>query len=277
MEKIMDQLIEEIKKQPYYLNFKESEKQLDYEKDLIQRYREVLDEYEQMKKYEDYIDTSNVKEKLKSIKLEMNASSYIKNYYSNLHSLNDQLDEITKLPKGVAVIYQNDWLEPVLCKIEKFKGEERPYKKTSTIFFASSDEQKKTLIQSLLRKNVGEQLDMTVGELTNMLIGMDIPTNLKMKAIKVFRINGTCSLNDISPIIYDLVCNYLTEKEAENVDSIEEWRNVFIYAQDSLLADFDTSNQNRAIECVLREQIERYDKPAEYLNAWNEFLKKEVM
>lgn len=189
----------------------------------------------------------------------------------------NQLDEITKLPKGVAVIYQNDWLEPVLCKIEKFKGEERPYKKTSTIFFASSDEQKKTLIQSLLRKNVGEQLDMTVGELTNMLIGMDIPTNLKMKAIKVFRINGTCSLNDISPIIYDLVCNYLTEKEAENVDSIEEWRNVFIYAQDSLLADFDTSNQNRAIECVLREQIERYDKPAEYLNAWNEFLKKEVM
>ncbi|WP_448916620.1 helicase HerA domain-containing protein [Eubacterium ramulus] len=188
-----------------------------------------------------------------------------------------QLDEITKLPKGVAVIYQNDWLEPVLCKIEKFKGEERPYKKTSTIFFASSDEQKKTLIQSLLRKNVGEQLDMTVGELTDMLIGMDIPTNLKMKAIKVFRINGTCSLNDISPIIYDLVCNYLTEKEAENVDSIEEWRNVFIYAQDSLLADFDTSNQNRAIECVLREQIERYDKPAEYLNAWNEFLKKEVM
>lgn len=189
----------------------------------------------------------------------------------------NQLDEITKLPKGVAVIYQNDWLEPVLCKIEKFKGEERPYKKTSTIFFASSDEQKKTLIQSLLRKNVGEQLDMTVGELTDMLIGMDIPTNLKMKAIKVFRINGTCSLNDISPIIYDLVCNYLTEKEAENVDSIEEWRNVFIYAQDSLLADFDTSNQNRAIECVLREQIERYDKPAEYLNAWNEFLKKEVM
>ena len=97
MEKIMDQLIEEIKKQPYYLNFKESEKQLDYEKNLIQRYREVLDEYEQMKKYEDYIDTSNVKEKLKSIKLEMNASLYIKKYYSNLHLLNDQLDEITKL------------------------------------------------------------------------------------------------------------------------------------------------------------------------------------
>lgn len=189
----------------------------------------------------------------------------------------DQLDEITKLPKGVAVVYQNDWLEPVLCKIEKFKGEERPYKKTSTIFFSSSGEQKKTLIQSLLRKNAGEQLDMTIGKLTDMMVGMDISTNTKINAIKALRINGTCSLKDISPIIYDLVCNSLTEKESENVDSIEEWKNVFIYAQDSLLADFDISNQNKAIECILREQIERYDKPAEYLNTWNAFLKKEVM
>lgn len=189
----------------------------------------------------------------------------------------DQLDEITKLPKGVAVVYQNDWLEPVLCKIEKFKGEEHPYKKTATILFSSSGEQKKTLIQSLLRKNAGEQLDMTIGELTDMMVGMDIPTNIKMKAIKALRINGTCSLKDISPIIYDLVCNSLTEKESENVDSIEEWRNVFVYAQDSLLADLDALKQNKAIECILREQIERYEKPAEYLNTWNEFLKKEVM
>lgn len=189
----------------------------------------------------------------------------------------DQLDEITKLPKGVAVVYQNDWLEPVLCKIEKFKGKEHPYKKTATILFSSSGEQKKALIQSLLRKNAGEQLDMTIGELTDMMVGMDIPTNIKMKAIKALRINGTCSLKDISPIIYDLVCNSLTEKESENVDSIEEWRNVFVYAQDSLLADLDTLKQNKAIECILREQIERYEKPAEYLNTWNEFLKKEVM
>ena len=143
--------------------------------------------------------------------------------------------------------------------------------------FSSSGEQKKTLIQSLLRKNAGEQLDMTIGELTDMMVGMDIPTNIKMKAIKALRINGTCSLKDISPIIYDLVCNSLTEKESENVDSIEEWRNVFVYAQDSLLADLDTLKQNKAIECILREQIERYEKPAEYLNTWNEFLKKEVM
>ena len=38
-----------------------------------------------------------------------------------------QLDEIARLPKGVAVIYQNDWIEPVLCKIDKFEGQEQEY------------------------------------------------------------------------------------------------------------------------------------------------------
>lgn len=39
----------------------------------------------------------------------------------------EQLEEIAKLPKGVAVVYQNDWLEPVLCKIHYFGSEEKPY------------------------------------------------------------------------------------------------------------------------------------------------------
>ena len=39
----------------------------------------------------------------------------------------EQLEEIAKLPKGVAIVYQNDWLEPVLCKIHHFDYEEFQY------------------------------------------------------------------------------------------------------------------------------------------------------
>lgn len=39
-------------------------------------------------------------------------------------SLNDdQIVELTKLPLGVAAVYQNDWLEPVLCKIDEYRPE----------------------------------------------------------------------------------------------------------------------------------------------------------
>ncbi|HGO5823191.1 TPA: ATPase, T2SS/T4P/T4SS family [Mannheimia haemolytica] len=40
----------------------------------------------------------------------------------------EQLEEIAKLPKGVAVVYQNDWLEPVLCSVHHFKADEKAYK-----------------------------------------------------------------------------------------------------------------------------------------------------
>ena len=37
-------------------------------------------------------------------------------------SLNDdQINEIPKLKTGVAVVYQNNWMEPVLCKVDEFK------------------------------------------------------------------------------------------------------------------------------------------------------------
>lgn len=45
-------------------------------------------------------------------------------------SLNDdQIIELAKLPLGVAAVYQNDWLEPVLCRIKRFEGEQ-PYEYT---------------------------------------------------------------------------------------------------------------------------------------------------
>ena len=34
----------------------------------------------------------------------------------------DQIQELAKLQKGVAAIYQNEWIEPVLCHIYKFSG-----------------------------------------------------------------------------------------------------------------------------------------------------------
>ena len=41
----------------------------------------------------------------------------------------DQITELAKLPCGVAAIYQNEWVEPVLCKIEKTCFDNSQYKR----------------------------------------------------------------------------------------------------------------------------------------------------
>ena len=45
----------------------------------------------------------------------------------------DQVNEIAKLPSGVAVVYQNDWVSPVLTMIDKAEVEENPYQAGKTI------------------------------------------------------------------------------------------------------------------------------------------------
>lgn len=37
----------------------------------------------------------------------------------------DQITELAKLPCGVAAVYQNEWVEPVLCKVKKFEDCEK--------------------------------------------------------------------------------------------------------------------------------------------------------
>ena len=39
----------------------------------------------------------------------------------------DQITELARLPRGVAAIYQSDWVEAVLCKVEKFNKSEEQF------------------------------------------------------------------------------------------------------------------------------------------------------
>lgn len=39
----------------------------------------------------------------------------------------DQITELARLPRGVAAVYQNEWVEAVLCKVTEFETDETPY------------------------------------------------------------------------------------------------------------------------------------------------------
>lgn len=40
---------------------------------------------------------------------------------------NDQITELAKLPKGVGAVYQNEWIEPILCQMDKFESDGQSY------------------------------------------------------------------------------------------------------------------------------------------------------
>ena len=189
----------------------------------------------------------------------------------------NQLDEIARLPKGVAVVYQNDWVEPVLCKIGKFDGEEKPYVHKRTFDSIKTASGEKLLLQNLLKKEEGESLELNIQQLRQILLRLPVPTKTKIAALKALQKNGRCTQKDIQAVVYDLVCTSVVEKELDNVESIEEWRDVIVYSGNVELSDLSRNVQNQIGELILREQIERFDRPETYLTQWQEFCKRKVL
>lgn len=64
----------------------------------------------------------------------------------------NQIDEISKLEQGVAIVYQNDWIEPVLSKINKCSLNESLYKVIDSDKTISTKKLKKYLVECLMNE-----------------------------------------------------------------------------------------------------------------------------
>ena len=99
LNELLDNLIKEIKCDQRYIDYLEAEKKLyiPENKSLLKTYQSKLDEYEELKKYEQYIDNTDIKEEIKKLKKQISQNSDIIDYYQKYHCLNDFLEEITSV------------------------------------------------------------------------------------------------------------------------------------------------------------------------------------
>lgn len=99
----------------------------------------------------------------------------------------DQLEEIAKLPKGVAVVYQNDWLEPVLCHIDRFDVSEKPYRYTPIPAPKQKDDTwfRTQMLKLLIKGRLPEQneISIDISEIKEALSLANIPVADKMDII----------------------------------------------------------------------------------------------
>ena len=91
----------------------------------------------------------------------------------------NQVDEIAKLPTGVAVVYQNDWEEPVLCKIGKFEDEEisfefHPNEDNDIVVQDSSV--KSEVLKLLLKGRITEPIDANIDLIEDYLVNSNLST-----------------------------------------------------------------------------------------------------
>jgi hypothetical protein len=140
----------------------------------------------------------------------------------------EQLEEIARLPKGVAVVYQNDWLEPVLCKIDKFESEEGRYvyrgeqKRVDKARFQG--EVLKLLLQNRAKLDAPDARTIEQG-----LAELPFPTRLRIQLVKAlaacregreFHLAREERFDDLSRLVVDLLdCRDRIKTEVKNASS----------------------------------------------------------
>jgi len=79
------------------------------------------------------LDLSAIKNTNTKIVLRLPEKSDKEDIGKSLSLSEEQINEISKFERGVGIVYQNGWEEPILCKIHKPKVRERKYKYTPLV------------------------------------------------------------------------------------------------------------------------------------------------
>lgn len=199
----------------------------------------------------------------------------------------EQLDEITKLPKGVAIVFQNDWLEPVLCKIHKYDGEETPYKYTASLIseMTGDSEFKSEILKLLLKGRVDDTIDID----TELIIGLIDNAKISTKnKIIIHQLLGEYGLTGKLRAWETEKFGLLAELTTELLDCKTKVENIILSAKSyeqlhsALIDIINTNTVNlpdsivlEACRCFMRNNSERGQDRLEIYSAWKNYIENE--
>jgi hypothetical protein len=111
----------------------------------------------------------------------------------------DQIVELSRLDTGVAAVYQNHWLEPVLCKVDEFKTE------SGNQFQAQTLPNLEMFLNKLLGKSDGGELVKEAPKIERWIEELDVDRNTKKRLLKALHEDTPLTKKEIGNALYCLV------------------------------------------------------------------------
>lgn len=198
-----------------------------------------------------------------------------------------QIDEIAKLPTGVAVVYQNDWVEPVLCKIDMYTGNRIPYMKTNeTGHFDNSMAIYKEIIKLLIKGRCpNEPIDLDIDFVLKNIDLLKISSYTKLSIIKIAKEvseNNFEIWDDNNFVKLSLIVSDLFNAQTAVVSLVNKSKdfNELDMGLDRFIKEFVSiqKNLNLAVrQCLMRQYAERDETSKKIYDAWYNNTKKQLL
>ncbi|ASM37015.1 ATP-binding protein [Campylobacter sputorum] len=180
----------------------------------------------------------------------------------------DQIVDVAKLPKGVAVVYQNNWIEAVLCKVDKSCIREEKYS-FSGLFIADGNNNisKARLVKILLSHFKDNTISIQAANSIKVdAMKLDLPVSIKMRICRLLdQKNRSYDLLSVSDIIAYLIVDDKRKYIGIKDKSIEEAE---LYIKDIVAKNIDNlprHYQNIAFQCIINDL---HETDANFVESW---------
>lgn len=170
----------------------------------------------------------------------------------------DQIQELAKLPCGVAAVYQNEWVQPVLCKVERFDTDFSAY-----VFDSDGNEkliQKERDVSDSLLKCImdnelfqkGDKEDLR--ELKSLIIRSGLNTLVKMDFLDYLDAEREKGLGSLRCLVFDFLKAEEAIQASTQYDDIHEWVDAVIEKLDPSVKNYSKKQIDLTMALILHEK-----------------------
>lgn len=194
-------------------------------------------------------------------------------YAANLDD--DQIKELAKLPCGVAAVYQNEWVQPVLCKVKLYDAETDDYSYVPEHNDVNTESiEDKKFIAEILSSGREVPADELQNDIKPRLNKIGLDASIKVKALDMMVNPAEQPRMTKMAIIYDALFPSITEAVKSAYQETPEASVWTKYAEDAVhelgIDDMTTRLRLDIIQCgVTYYLINVADKIAD-LEKWSE-------
>ncbi|MCI9147749.1 MAG: DUF87 domain-containing protein [Hungatella sp.] len=174
----------------------------------------------------------------------------------------DQITELAKLPCGVAAIYQNEWVQPVLCKVAKYSGQQVRYtympKENNEHLDVEASIVSESLLDYIMNKELlrkGKRSGML--RLKRMVIRSKLDTSIKKDFIEYLSSDDDNAIEALRQLVYNFLSAEEALKKAANCNEFTDWVHSVVDGLNPSIKDYSKKQIDLALALILYEQVIR--------------------
>lgn len=140
----------------------------------------------------------------------------------------DQVLELAKLPCGVAAVFQNEWIQPILCKVDRYTGTTQTFQYTISegdlLRYEGAKVVSQTLLDHIMNKELFRKKNGTgIDALKEQVIKSKLDSAVKRDFLAYIASDKEHAVAALRTLLYDFLAAEDAIRKSQECNNIADW------------------------------------------------------